>query len=340
MKKYKILFVHVGQTGQLSSFMNQDLQILRQKYDVEELGLFGYSHMLRDPMFDSKIWRGVARNDLVFAWFGTCAPVILVARVLGKPSVLVGGGHDIVSLPEIGYGLGNAKWWQEYPLTLGFRLANRVLLFSDSSRRTALTTLGKKGRNLQTLYLGVDADAFKPEGSKCAQVLTVGYMTRVSIKRKGIDLFIKSASLNPDVQYHLAGKLMDQSVLDDYLASAPANLSYLGFLDNQQLLHEYQQSRVYAQLSMHEGFGLAIAEAMACECIPVVTNVGSIPEVVGDAGIFVRSSNPTDISAAIQQALSPDNAHIGKIARERVVDMFPIAKRSRGLEMVVEEVMS
>jgi len=335
-----VLFVYIQRMGSLPSFMFQDLAILRDEYEVEELNLFGFTHPFRDVLTSRQIWRAIARNDLVFAWFGSCSPALVVARALRKPAVLVGGGYDIVSLPEIGYGLISVRGWQQFFATLGFRLANRVLLFSDASRKSAQDVLGNGAHNLQTLYLGVDGDYYKPQGIKQPWILTIGYMDRTSIRRKGIDTFISTAAAAHDLSFRLGGKPIDQSAVDEYLTAAPLNLSYLGYLDDVQLLHEYQQAKVYTQLSMHEGFGLAIAEAMACECVPVVTAVGSIPEVVGDAGLYVSDTRPANVASTIKEALKPHNEQLGRLARERVLDMFPISKRGDGLRAVIKEVLS
>jgi glycosyltransferase involved in cell wall biosynthesis len=164
-------------------------------------------------------------------------------------------------------------------------------------------------------------------------------MTTVSVKRKGIQAFIEAARLVPDIPFRLSGRAMDEPAVTALISGAPANLTYLGFLDDEELLAEYRQATVYAQLSMHEGFGVALAEAMACECVPVVTRSGSIPEVVGDAGIYVDDTAPATVSAAVSQILNSDTRAMGRRARERVLDLFPIAKRREGLRRVVEEVV-
>lgn len=47
-----------------------------------------------------------------------------------------------------------------------------------------------------------------------------------------------------------------------------------------------QESTIYLQPTLYEGFGFAIAEAMSCGLPVVYLSVGSVPEVVGDVGLY------------------------------------------------------
>ena len=338
-RRFRILFVHPYPAHQMSTFVRQDLCLLREFCDVQEMSLCDVEHPFRSPMTSQAMWRAIGRCHLVFGWFGSCTPLVLMARALRKPSILVGGGGDVVSVPEIGYGVAPRLRWRDSLMLSGFRFASRVLLFSESSKQSLSALPHMRYANLQTLYLSVDGDHFAPNGEKQPRALTVGFMTTVSVKRKGILAFIEAARLAPDIPFHLSGKAMDEPAVTTLISGAPANLRYLGFLDDEELLSEYQQATVYAQLSMHEGFGVALAEAMACECAPVVTRCGSIPEVVGDTGVYVDDTAPATVSAAVRRTLNSDTRAMGRRARERVLDLFPIAKRREGLRRAVEEVV-
>ena len=117
---------------------------------------------------------------------------------------------------------------------------------------------------------------------------------------------------------------------------APKNVSFSGFVPHEELLETYGKAKVYCQLSRYESFGVALVEAMSCECVPVVTECGALPEIVGDAGFSVPWEDVQSTSTAIRQALrTPD----GKKARERARNMFSMEIRERGLVRIVDELI-
>ncbi|MCC4309528.1 glycosyltransferase [Alcanivorax marinus] len=87
-------------------------------------------------------------------------------------------------------------------------------------------------------------------------------------------------------------------------------------------------SDVFVLSSAWEGFGLVVAEAMACERPVVATDSGGVREVVGDAGFLVPSSDSEALAQSIEAALalSPEaRVELGRAARQRVVTNFSLA---------------
>lgn len=75
-----------------------------------------------------------------------------------------------------------------------------------------------------------------------------------------------------------------------------------GFVSMDELVSLYNLATVYVQPSFDEGFGLPVLEAMACGCPVISSNYGSLPEVVGDAGIKIEptvNKLSTEISKVI-----------------------------------------
>ncbi|WP_353172765.1 glycosyltransferase [Acinetobacter rudis] len=79
--------------------------------------------------------------------------------------------------------------------------------------------------------------------------------------------------------------------------------------------------------SSFEGFGLVVAEAMACETFVIATDCGGVREVMGDTGILVPTANSHALANALLSALSLAQNLIDENnlrARQRVEKMFSL----------------
>src|SRR5206468_3134089 len=65
-----------------------------------------------------------------------------------------------------------------------------------------------------------------------------------------------------------------------------------GYVPDEQLPAYYSLADVYVSPSLMEGFGLTLAEALACETPVVAADAGSVAEVVGPGGILVPPHDP------------------------------------------------
>jgi len=244
---------------------------------------------------------------------------VLIGKLLRRPSIVVSGGWDVVSMPEIGYGaVGNTR--ANLRARIALRYATLPLTFSAWSGKVIRELVG---REPEIVYLGVDVDRLRPSASKEYVVVTVGNVTRQNLARKGLETFARATQLLPDTRFVLVGRHADDGV-DALRALAPPNLELPGWLPDNELVDLLARAKVYVQVSYAEGFGLALAEGMACGAVPVVTKAGAIPEVVGDVGYYVPYGDPQRTALAIRQALSSGR---GPSARQRVVDRFPLARR-------------
>ncbi len=84
---------------------------------------------------------------------------------------------------------------------------------------------------------------------------------------------------------------------------------FLGAVPNEELGYLYKAARVFAFPSLYEGFGLPPLEAMASGTPVIVSNVTSLPEVVGDAGLLVDPNDVDAWAAALYRVLTDNDLH-------------------------------
>lgn len=87
------------------------------------------------------------------------------------------------------------------------------------------------------------------------------------------------------------------------LGPLPEWVDVRGLVSSEELQHLFRTASVLAFPSLYEGFGLPPLEAMASGCPVAASDVGSIPEVVGDAGVLFDPHDPESIAAGVEQAI-------------------------------------
>jgi glycosyltransferase involved in cell wall biosynthesis len=307
--KQRVLFVH----SRKASFVAIDREILAERYEVEDLYQPG---RWPNPL---AVVRGVLRADLVFGWFAswhTFFPVTLAA-LLRKPSVMIIGGFDTANMPDIGYGYqqgGLKRWASRWIMRRATRLVtNSNYSLSEIERNTPIPP-----ERVRVVHHGVPDPFGEAPAAKQREAMTVGAIDHTTLVQKGQLPFVEAARELPDVRFTFAGKWLDDAV-EQLRARAGDNVELTGWLSDEDLLAAYRRAAVYVQASRHEGFGLAVAEAMLAGCVPVVMDVTAMPEVVGDAGVLIGSQEPGAVAEGVRRAL------------ERILREFPMERRRDGI---------
>jgi len=97
---------------------------------------------------------------------------------------------------------------------------------------------------------------------------------------------------------HIEEKLKEFKLQDDVI--------FPGYLEDEDLKKMYTLATVFVFPSLYEGFGIPPLEAMACGCPVVSSNVASLPEVVGDAGILIEPKNARKIADSVVSLIEND----------------------------------
>jgi glycosyltransferase involved in cell wall biosynthesis len=313
-----------------ASFIRIDRELLAERWPLEEWRQPGrFTNLLAlVPM--------LARCDLVVAWWASWHSFwpITLAWLTGKPSLLIVGGFDTANMPDIGYGYqqgGARRALSRWVM----RRATRLVTNSRYSQAEIERNIGFPEERVGVIHHGVpDPYGRLPDGDREPLALSVGLVTRENLAIKGQRAFAAAAAHAPEVRFVLAGPWRDDAI-DELRREAADNVEFTGWLEREDLDALFRRAAVYVQPSRHEGFGLAVAEAMLAGCVPVVTAAGALPEVVGDAGVLLEGNDPQVVAEGVQQALKLGSG-ARALARERVLSEFPVGKRRDALWAQVE----
>jgi glycosyltransferase involved in cell wall biosynthesis len=319
----------------ISSFIQKDLDLLRSEFDVVAPDCRTWAGMLSSL-------RWVAGVDAVFCWFGSLRflPLVAAARAIGKPIVIVAGGYDVASVPAIGYG----NMLHRHSRVLGrwlFRCATRVLPVSRFAALEATDNAGIPAQKLRMIPLGFD---FRDEGlplncPKQPLVVTLAFGNLSSIERKGIAQVARVSRLLPDIPFVIAGRC-DAAAQARLRELAGPNVEFRGWISDAERRELFARANVYLQPSIHEGFGCAVAEAMLQNCIPVVSPVGALPEVVGPTGYYAAAIDLEGLARQIRAALVDKPSDHRESPRARIETRYAASERRRQLLALMREILS
>jgi len=318
--------------GRESRFVAIDRDALRERHEVVDwTGKHPVKHLVATA-------RQVRHADVVVCWFAgyqALAPVTL-AWLTRRPTVVITGGYDVASVPEAGYGMQRSFSGRLVSRWI-LRRATRVMANSEFGREEALRAVPKIAPKTSVVHHGVpDLVGREPSYEPRTGALTVSVIDVANLERKGLLPFVRAARELPDVTFFLVGGVVEPEAEVRLRAEAPPNVTITGRLSDEDLAIAYAGAAAYVQASLHEGFGMAVAEAMLAGAVPVVSPVGALPEVVGDAGIVVGRQ---DLADGIRRALAATPADRRR-ARERVLTHFTLAQRGEGLRAVVDSAIS
>ncbi|MBC7262741.1 MAG: glycosyltransferase family 4 protein [Chloroflexi bacterium] len=200
------------------------------------------------------------------------------------------------------------------------RHTDAIIAVSESTKRDVMRLLGVPADKIVVVYEAANP-IFRPI-SNAELVQWVGRRYRIGgdfilfvstiEPRKNVSTLLRAyhrllRDYRPSVKLVLAGATgwLFQDVLDLVAElGLRDDVLFLGHVTAEELLWLYNAARVLVHPAFYEGFGLTPLEAMACGTPVIVSNVSSLPEVVGDAGLFVAPEDVEGWTVAIWRVLS------------------------------------
>ncbi len=347
MKQEKIIFV----CPHMASFIQLDIDILSERYTVIQ-NTYNWKNKIAVPYFLLKqfffLLTNIRQSKLIIVSFGGYWALIpaIIGRLFKKPVYIILHGTDCAAFPEINYGNLNKPILKKV-LKISYQLATKLLPVSDSLVYTENTYYSpgkiiKQGykhffKNNTTaytvIYNGIDTSKWiilpdiKKVENRFITVLSEGQFFI-----KGGDLIIEAAKKLSHFEFIFVGIKQAPALI-----KVPDNVKFTGRLSASELLQIYNSSKYYLQLSITEGFGVALCEAMACGCIPIVSNVNILPDIIGDSGYVLTKSNvEVLIKLIIEKVIPEKRTELDILARNTVFIRFSIENRKEKLDRVIE----
>ncbi len=343
----KLIFIYPN----LSSFVEKDIAIFNNQYRVCCFQFLPRKKWLTPWTFLKELFfllQQLPSASVVvvqFAGYHSLIPVIL-SGAFHKPSAIIMGGTDCVSFPSIGYGNLRKpllKWftlksfrWASFLIPASQSLVEYEYTFQDSDFQTQGYKYFDPGNvtPFEVVHNGISTDVFSPvEGitrNKFSFLTICTNLDRRNYLLKGIDLFIEAAREFPGYHFILVGKMSPGCHIN-----IPDNVVHLQSVPHTKLPELMSGHGFYCQLSLSEGFGVALAEAMACGCVPIVSKVGIMDQIVGDSGFVLQKHDTVLLKHIIQEAVRADIDLLSRKARNQIVASYSEKERSEHLLRII-----
>ena len=192
-------------------------------------------------------------------------------------------------------------WFYNFLIPRIAKKARGVFTVSNFSKQEIIKYLHINEEKISVIYNSItDFPAEENKGNKYGNyLLAVGSID----KRKNISGIIAAFD-------HLKNKKIKLLVAGDYNPifknkdndglKNHSQIKFLGRVDDVELRNLYQNAMLFIYPSLYEGFGIPPLEAMSYNCPTIVSDIGSLKEVCGDASLYIDPNSAEDIAEKIE----------------------------------------
>jgi len=208
---------------------------------------------------------------------------------------------------------------------------DHIIANSTSCKSDIIKYFGAPESKISIVYEALDHQIFKPAGNKISIIEGVKsfgifrpfFLFVSSLWRyKNAEALIRAYKIHYDrlknfdlVFVGFVEDLDYKSELDNLIESLQieSNCHFIGGVSQETLAVFYQAAEVFVYPSFNETFGLTILESMACRCPVIASDVGSIPEIAGEAALLFDPNQPDMLGELLVGILN------NKVLRENII---------------------
>ncbi len=311
------------------------------------LRAFFASYPLRAHLDDADVYHITTQTMATLLWFRKF-PAPVVVTVLDIIPYLVRDDPELNTFRHL-------IDYLFYRLALaGLRRADALIAISEYTKRTLVETLGLPPERIHVVYPAVDHERFRPmdvpEGFRMKYELSKEWRYILYVgsddPRKNLCTLLRAFALVKQqvsnvklLKVGVPHFVQERARLLTLIAELGLQEDVLFFdhVPGEDLPLFYNVADVFVLPSLYEGFGLPALEAMACGAPVIVASSSSLPEVMGDAGIMVNTTDATDWADQIAKVLvEPDYAQALALAGQERALMFQIHRQAEATISVYE----
>lgn len=202
-----------------------------------------------------------------------------------------------------------------------FRFWYKIMFWGMSKNAKKILTVSEYSKSEILNYLSVSEERVSVMSEGKEQILRIpsdsSILDRHDLKKESYLLAV--SSLNPnknfkaiieaakdlpnDMKVVIAGGT-NSKVFQQGFKQTDVDAVFVGYVSDQELKALYENAFCFVYPSFYEGFGLPPLEAMACGCPVISSNTTSLPEVGGEAVLYVDPNEPKQIADHVQQMLN------------------------------------
>ena len=339
-----------------NTFIRSDFELLARSNEVIPI-VFGNKHDGLIPLYFVRqffliLAHSISKNTLFFIQFGGYHSLLptLFSYFFGNASYVVVHGTDACSFKAINYGILRKPLLRLF-CKFTFRLCTKILPVSHSLVVTQNDYFSQNEtlqfgihhefpeiplKKIEVIHNGLDSSCWPLENLyKRHTFVTVAGGQSIKQLRKGIDLILKCAEELPNYTFLIVGLKEFQTTTTNN------NVTFIPKTNQKELIKIYNESTFYLQLSIFEGFGLALCEAMLCGCVPIVSKANMLPEIIGSSGFVLEKRDSALFKKLLNEAATKAESELrqrAKLARARIESEYPILKREKAIENILKQI--
>jgi len=182
--------------------------------------------------------------------------------------------------------------------------AEYIITISDFSKKRIIREYPWVENKISVIHHGISSHFSPSDQQKSDYVLYVGTMNSIKNFQVLLELFLTPEFKNMNLKMILpnASTFSEDAYINTLIqnARASANIDIIDRVNQDELKVYYQNAKLFVFPSFHESFGFPPLEAMACGTPVIVSNVTALPEVCGDAALYVDPHSRENIAEKIK----------------------------------------